>query len=67
VNAAYIPEVLVRMRMGGMSNGSLFNMLRKSREDYAAMRQNGIGGLQALLLKNVTKLPQFVLRSAPAH
>jgi glycosyltransferase involved in cell wall biosynthesis len=67
VNAAYIPEVLVRMRMGGMSNSSLFNMLRKSREDYAAMRQNGIGGLQALLLKNVTKLPQFVLRSAPAH
>jgi glycosyltransferase len=67
VQAAYIPEVLVRMRLGGVSNLSLFNMLHKSREDYAAMRQNGIGGLQALLLKNVTKLPQFVTKVAAAH
>jgi glycosyltransferase involved in cell wall biosynthesis len=65
--AAYIPEVLVRMRLGGVSNLSLFNMLQKSREDYAAMRQNGIGGLQALMLKNLTKLPQFVTKVAPAH
>ncbi len=62
VQAAYVPEVLVRMRTGGMSNMSLLNILHKSREDYAAMRQNGIGGLQTLLLKNVTKLPQFVVR-----
>ena len=67
VQAAYVPEVLVRMRMGGMSNRSLFNMLHKSREDYAAMRQNGLGGLQALLLKNVTKLPQFMGKFALAH
>jgi glycosyltransferase involved in cell wall biosynthesis len=67
VQAAYIPEVLVRMRMGGVSNLSLFNMLHKSREDYAAMRQNGIGGLQALLLKNVTKLPQFMTRAAASY
>jgi glycosyltransferase involved in cell wall biosynthesis len=67
IKAAYIPEVLVRMRVGGISNMSIFNMLHKSREDYAAMRENGIGGLQALLLKNVTKLPQFVTRVAAAH
>jgi len=65
--AIYIPEVLVRMRLGGTSNMSIFNMLHKSREDYAAMRENGIGGLQALVLKNVTKLPQFVMRAATAH
>ena len=67
VKATYVPEVLVRMRVGGLSNMSLINVLHKSREDYAAMRQNGIGGLQALLLKNVTKLPQFVTRAAVAH
>ena len=67
VRAAYIPEVLVRMRAGGLSNSTLFNVFSKSREDYAAMRQNGIGGLQALLLKNMTKLPQFVLRTAAAR
>ncbi|MES2632447.1 MAG: glycosyltransferase family 2 protein [Pseudomonadota bacterium] len=67
VNAAYIPEVLVRMRMGGLSNGSLPNMFRKSREDYRAMRENGIGGFQTLLMKNVTKLPQFMVRPAAAR
>jgi glycosyltransferase involved in cell wall biosynthesis len=66
VKAAYIPEVLVRMRIGGVSNMSFFNVLHKSREDYAALRQNGIGGLHALLLKNVTKLPQFVAKAVPA-
>jgi glycosyltransferase involved in cell wall biosynthesis len=67
VRAAYIPQVLVRMRTGGVSNKSIFNMLHKSREDYAALRENGIGGLQALLLKNFTKLPQFVTKAAAAH
>lgn len=55
----YIPEVLVRMRMGGASNRSLGNILRKSREDYLAMRRNGVGGLAALACKNLAKLGQF--------
>jgi glycosyltransferase len=66
VQAAYIPEVMVRMRVGGMSN-QLLNLFLKSREDYAALRQNGIGALQALLLKNVTKLPQFMVKTSMAH
>ncbi|HTH80659.1 MAG TPA: glycosyltransferase family 2 protein [Ramlibacter sp.] len=66
VHAAYVPEVLVRMRMGGVSN-QLMNLFLKSREDYAALRQNGIGAIQALLLKNVTKLPQFVMKTSIAH
>lgn len=62
VQAAYVPEVLVRMRMGGVSN-RLLNMFVKSREDYAALRENGIGAIHALVLKNVTKLPQFVVKT----
>ena len=62
VRPAYVPQVLVRMRTGGMSNRSLFTMLQKSCEDFAALRQNQLGGVKALLLKNMTKLPQFVLR-----
>jgi glycosyltransferase len=54
------------MRTGGMSN-RLLNLFTKSREDYAALRENGIGGMQALLLKNVTKLPQFVVKTSVAH
>lgn len=66
IQPVYIPQVLVHMRTGGISNGSLMNLLRKSREDYAAMRQNGVGGVHTLLLKNATKLPQFVIRQPAA-
>jgi glycosyltransferase involved in cell wall biosynthesis len=62
IRPVYIPEVMVRMRTGGMSNASLFTMLRKSFEDFTALRQNQLGGVKALLLKNMTKLPQFVAR-----
>jgi glycosyltransferase involved in cell wall biosynthesis len=55
----YLPEVLVRMRMGGVSNRSLSNIVRKSWEDYQALRTNQVGGLGALAWKNLSKLPQF--------
>jgi glycosyltransferase involved in cell wall biosynthesis len=57
----YIPEVLVKMRMGGESNRSFSRIVRKSREDYRALRSSGVGGLGALALKNVRKLGQFEL------
>lgn len=60
--AAYVPEVLVRMRTGGISNRSLFTLLQKSSEDFSALRQNQLGGIGAVLLKNIAKVPQFVLR-----
>jgi glycosyltransferase len=60
LRATYIPEVLVKMRVGGASNASLRNVLRKSAEDYRALRQNHVGGVLSLLAKNVRKLRQFV-------
>ena len=60
IRLAYIPEVLVKMRVGGESNRSLSRVLRKSREDYAALRRNHVGGVGALVWKNLSKLPQFV-------
>ncbi|WPL19439.1 hypothetical protein Thiowin_04564 [Thiorhodovibrio winogradskyi] len=56
---AYIPEVLVRMRLGGASNRSLSHILRKSREDYRALRRHDVGGLGTLAWKNLSKLSQF--------
>lgn len=56
---AYIPGVMVKMRMGGDSNRSLGRILRKSREDYRALRRNGVGGIGALALKNLSKIDQF--------
>lgn len=59
IRLAYIPEVLVKMRVGGESNRSLGRILRKSREDYRALRRNEVGGVGALVWKNLSKLPQF--------
>lgn len=65
--AVHIPRVLVKMRVGGASNRSLRQVLRKSREDYRALRSNEIGGLSALATKNASKLGQFIGRKAVSH
>jgi glycosyltransferase len=59
LRVAYVPQVLVKMRMGGVSNRSLQAMLHKSREDLDALRRNSVGGVFALICKNLRKLPQF--------
>jgi glycosyltransferase involved in cell wall biosynthesis len=63
IRSVYIPEVLVKMRAGGESNRSLERILLKSREDLAALRKNKIGGIGALMLKNISKVPQFLTPS----
>jgi glycosyltransferase len=60
IRPAYIPRVLVKMRVGGESNRSLARILRKSREDLAALQGNQIGGLGTLMRKNLSKLRQFL-------
>jgi len=60
--AAYLPQVLVKMRVGGASNRSLANIARKSREDLDALRRSGVGGMGALAWKNLGKLGQFFRR-----
>jgi glycosyltransferase involved in cell wall biosynthesis len=63
ISAAYIPIVFVKMRVGGASNKSIKNIIRKSREDLKAMKKNNMGGILTLLIKNLRKLPQFFKRS----
>lgn len=58
--AAHVPEVLVLMRIGGLSNRSLTAILRKSREDLAVIRRHHLGGWLTLAYKNLRKLPQFM-------
>jgi glycosyltransferase len=59
----YFSEVLVKMRTGGISNRSLSNVVRKSIEDYRALKHNQVGGMMALFCKNIFKLPQFISRN----
>jgi glycosyltransferase len=59
INAGYIPEVLIKMRVGGESNRSLLNIFKKTREDRVAMIENGIRPMRGLLYKNLSKIQQF--------
>ena len=63
VRAHYLRELMVRMRLGGVSNSSIRNLVRKSSEDLLIMRRQGVGGVWNLFAKNVRKLPQLVWRT----
>jgi glycosyltransferase len=57
---AYLPEVSVKMRVGGRSNASLKNRLRANREDRMAWKINGLSpGLFTLIRKPLSKLKQY--------
>lgn len=60
IRPAYVPRVLVKMRVGGESNRSLARILRKSREDYTALRKNNMGGVAILMWKNFRKVGQLL-------
>ena len=60
ISTDYIPNVLIKMRVGGESNKSLKNVIRKSTEDLQAMRNNNIGGFLSLIFKNLSKVKQFI-------
>lgn len=63
ISTFYIPEVMVKMRVGGVSNRNLRYIVRKSYEDCMACRLNHLRGwFAAILLKNITKVPQFIMR-----
>ncbi len=62
IYAKYIPEVLVRMRVGGISNRSWRTIVSKSFEDLDILKRNKVGGIVSLINKNVSKLSQFWLR-----
>ncbi|HZK65325.1 MAG TPA: glycosyltransferase family 2 protein [Puia sp.] len=60
MRACYIPEVLVKMRTGGISNQSMANRFRANREDRRAWRMNDLRPyFFTLYLKPIRKLAQF--------
>ncbi len=60
VEPAYLRMVLVKMRVGGVSNRSLTHILIKSKEDWRAIRTNRIGHVHTLIWKNLSKVTQFL-------
>ena len=60
ISVCYLPEVIVRMRTGGMSNASLSHRLRANREDREAWRMNGLTPrFYTFFLKPLSKISQY--------
>lgn len=62
IKCEYLPQVITKMRVGGKSNKSLKNIIRKSRDDYRSIRKNKVGGLWTLFMKNFLKVGQFFVK-----
>lgn len=61
ISSYYLPELIVKMRKGGMSNGSMQKRLRANRRDYLALKENNVPfPLVVSLIKPLRKLPQYI-------
>lgn len=59
-SVAYIPKVLVKMRVGGKSNVSILNRVKANREDKRAWMMNGLTpGMFTFIRKPLSKISQF--------
>ena len=62
-STTYLPRVMVKMRVGGMSNASLNNRLRANKEDRLAWKLNGLKpNFFTLYLKPLRKFHQFIIK-----
>jgi glycosyltransferase involved in cell wall biosynthesis len=60
VSAVYLPEVMVKMQIGGKSNQSVSNRVKASSNDRRAMKENGIKlPWLTALLKPLSKIKQY--------
>jgi len=66
ISLAYIPEVLVKMRAGGLSNFSFKNRFMANKEDKVAWEMNGLRPyIFTMYLKPLRKVMQYFLRPLP--
>jgi glycosyltransferase len=61
IKITYLPETIVKMRMGGVSNVSFFVKLKANLEDKLAWRMNGIKpGAFTIFKKPLSKITQYL-------
>jgi len=65
ITSSYIPEVLVKMRTGGISNASLKSRIKANREDKLAWKINGLKPAPfTFLVKPLSKVTQYFKRGS---
>jgi glycosyltransferase involved in cell wall biosynthesis len=64
VRAKYLPEVLVKMRMGGTTNRNLTNIVKQNKEILRALRKHGLRSSMVRLIgiKVISRGIQFFVR-----
>lgn len=62
IKVAYLSSVIMKMRVGGASNNSFRNLLKKLKEEFHVLRKNDIFWPVAMLLKRASKITQFLLK-----
>ncbi|MEP7324067.1 MAG: glycosyltransferase family 2 protein [Saprospiraceae bacterium] len=61
ITVSYLPEILVKMRSGGVSNSSIANRIKANKEDGEAWRINQVTPrIYTCWLKPLRKLSQFI-------
>lgn len=61
--SVYLPEVIVKMRMGGVSNRSVLNVIKGNIEAYRACQRHGLKVSPLFIVRKIlSRLPQFFRR-----
>ena len=65
ISMSYLHRLCVKMRTGGISNRSIRSIVIKTLEDIKACNIYGLEkAAYTVVLKNLRKIPQFILKSA---
>lgn len=63
INTKYVPRIWVKMRMGGASNQSIFNVIKGNVEAYKACKKNHVPiSIAFNFVKVFSRIPQFFRR-----
>ena len=62
ISTKYIPQILVKMQRGGVSNQNLNSLIIKTKEDFLIMKKYGFS-IYTLLNKAMRKSTQFIFKN----
>jgi len=63
IRSIYIPRVFVKMRMGGVTNNRLSNIIRGNLEAYHACKKHGLSVTPLFFIKKIgSRIPQYFVR-----
>ncbi|MCE9499121.1 MAG: glycosyltransferase [Leptospira sp.] len=63
ISSFYIPEVLVKMRVGGATNKGILNVIKGNLESYRACKKNNLQVSRFFVLQKIfSRIPQFFLK-----